>query len=129
MPTWQYNDGAVPFGSRTEDIKRGGTGSPTTVGTYVCESISITRPSKVTERPNEIGAPNGWFAIGGFPHGTATIQIPTSDASFPQIGDWFVDDFGDGEEHWVIVDKTQPFGMNDYWKQNITIRKSDNPPA
>jgi hypothetical protein len=120
-----YVDSAVPFGSRTEEIVR--DGSP--LGTYICETISIQRPGKVGERFNEIGEPNGWWVVNGFPTGTAVVQIPTADADYPRKGDYFEDDFGEGDERWVIVDTTQPFGMNDYYKMNVTIRLSPNPPA
>ena len=130
-----YNDNAVPFGSRVEDIKRGGTGSPTLIGTFILESISITRPSKVGERPNQIGQPNGWWVTNGYEHATCVIQIPTEAAEWPKIGDWFEDIFdGTGvadleAEHWVIVEITQPYGMHDYWKCNANLRLAINPPA
>ncbi len=130
----QYVDNAVPFGSRTEDFKRGGTGGPTTVGTYVLESISLSRPSKIIERPNQIGQPNGWVAVNTFQHGTAVVQIPTGEAEFLKIGDWFQDTFDGTDanpaaETWVVVEATQPYGMNDYYKQNVTLRLAENPPA
>lgn len=135
LSNFQYNDGAVPFGSRLETIKRGTVSGATTVGDFVLESINLTYPSKVTERPDQIGQPNGWFAVSGFPHGTAVVQIPTQSSGFPNIGDWFEDTFGnlDGSgnpitEHWVIVDKSQPFAIHDYWKCNVTLRVANNPP-
>src|SRR5262245_36982528 len=122
-----YVDNAVPFGSRTEELMR--AGSP--LGTYVFENISLTRPGKVGERHDEIGQPNGWWVVAGFPHGTGVVQIPTADADYPQIGDYFEDEFGTGTgtERWVIVDTTEPYAMNDYFKMNVTIRLSPNPPA
>ncbi len=128
-----YIDNAVPFGSRVEDILRG-TGSGTPVGTYILESISLTRPAKIIERPNQIGEPNGWVAVAGFQHGTCVIQIPLETSEYPKIGDWFDDTF-DGsdaspsDERWVVVDITQPYAMADYFKANATIRLSVNPPA
>src|SRR5438876_2050664 len=126
-----YNDNSVPFGSRTEVIKRGGTGSPTDIGTFVCEHISLTQPSHIGERKNEIGKPNGWWAVEGFDHGTCVIQIPTLDQPYPKRGDWFQDTFGEGEEEetWAIVEITKPFAMADYYKANGTIRRALHPPA
>ncbi len=130
----QYVDNSVPFGSRTVDFKRGGTGAPTTVGTYILESISLSRPSKIIERPNQIGQANGWVAVSGFDSGTAVVQIPTEASEFIKLGDWFEDAF-DGtdanpeDEHWVVVEATQPYGMNDYYKQNVTLRLSISPPV
>jgi hypothetical protein len=115
-----YTDNAVPFGSRTETINS---------LTYVFENITIKRPSKIIERPNQIGEPNGWVSVSGFPTGTATAQIATSATARLVNGDKFEDDFGHGTETWVIVDTDDPFPMHDYWKQNVTIRLSPNPPA
>jgi hypothetical protein len=129
-----YNDNSVPFGSRTEVIKRGSTSAPTVVGTFIFESISLTRPSKIIERPNQIGEPNGWVAVSGFIHGTATIQIAEIDSGYPKIGDWFVDTFVEDDnnnsldETFVIVEMTQPYAMADYWKCNVTLRLATNPP-
>lgn len=137
-----YVDNAVPFGSRIETIKRGDvTTGGTPVGTYILESISLTHPSKIIERPNHIGEPNGWVAVQGFSHGTCVIQIPTDASEYPKIGDWFQDEFnittlfgeqgvvGSLQERsptdtvtWVIVDITQPFAIADYFKANATIR-------
>ncbi|SRR6266576_1275450 len=128
-----YIDNSVPFGSRVEDILRG-TGAGTPVGTYILESISLTRPSKIIERPNQIGEPNGWVAVAGFQHGTCVVQIPLDTSEYPKIGDWFEDTFDGSDaspstEHWVIVDITQSYAMADYFKCNATIRLSINPPA
>lgn len=114
------------------DFKRGTAG--TAVGTYILESISLTRPAKIIERPNQIGEPNGWVAVLGFEHGTCVIQIPAETSAYPQLGDWFEDTFDGTDanpeaERWVITDITQPFAMADYFKCNATIRWSKNPPA
>lgn len=113
-----YVDNAVPFGSRTETIN-------TLV--YVFEHISIKRPSKIIERPDQIGQPNGWVAVPGFPTGTAVVQIANAATPRLNIGDRFTDDFGNGAEVWVVVDSDNPFPIHDYWKQNVTIRLSPNP--
>ena len=115
-----FVDNQVPFGSRIVTIN----GHP-----YVFENISIKRPSKIIERPNQIGEPNGWVSISGFPTGTGVAQLATSATDRLVNGDKFVDDFGHGSETWVVVDTDDPFPMHDYWKQNVTIRLSPNPPA
>jgi hypothetical protein len=122
-----YVDNQVPFGSRTEEIFRAGT----SIGTFIFENLSLTRPGKVGERHNQIGEPNGWWVVDGFPHGTGVVQIPTIDSPYPQNGDYFEDTFRTGStaERWVIVDTTEPYAMNDYYKMNVTIRLSKNPPA
>jgi hypothetical protein len=126
-----YQDNAVPFGSRTEDIKRGLVASATDVGTYIFEDISLKRPGHVGERPDQIGGPNGWWVTATWPTGTGTIQVPIASSETPKIGDWFQDTF-DGItdaplETWVIVDVDQPFKINDYFKVNVTLRLAQNP--
>src|SRR5262245_47732026 len=124
-----YNDGSVPFGSRSEDIKRGVGG--TDVGTYIFENISIKRPRRVIERSDEIGQPNGYVIIPGFVTATSVLQIPTEDANPPQIGDWFEDTFDTdiGQERYVIAEVDRPLAQHDYHKCNITLRLSPNPPT
>lgn len=130
-----FNDNAVPFGSRVETVCRGGTSNFTEVGEYIFESISLTLPSKVIERPDQIGEPNGWVATKGFGHGTAVLQIATESTNYPRRGDWFADTFNievdepDIGSTWVIVDMTAPFEQNGYHKCNVTLRHAINPPA
>jgi hypothetical protein len=130
-----YNDNAVPFGSRVETLKRGGTSNFTEIGEFVFENISLTLPSKIIERPNQIGEPNGWVATNGFGTGTAVLQIATESTEYPRRGDWFEDTFnievdepGIGS-HWVIVEMTAPFEMGGYHKCNVSLRHSINAPA
>ena len=102
-----YNDGGVPLGSFL-------------VNGMIAESVSLTFPSKIIERPNEIGEPNGWVAIAGFPHGTCTLQIASID-DVPALGT-VLDGLPGGT--WVIVDMTRPFAIHDYYKCNVTLRKT-----
>ncbi len=101
-----YNDQSVPFGSFVW-------------GSRVLENVSLSFPSKIIERPNEIGEPNGWVAIRGFEHGTATMQIADAE-DVPALGDVVTDVLPGGD--WVIVDMTRPFAIADYYKCNVTLR-------
>src|SRR5437870_2923144 len=125
-----YADNSVPFGSRSETIKRGGTAQPTEIGEYVLEHISLTRPAHKIQRKDQVNRPNGFVLTEDFDHGTAVIQIPTGDSPYPQRGDWFQDTFSTGEtETWVIGDVTEPYAQADYFKANITLHRATNPPA
>ncbi len=106
-----YNDNSVPFGSKVITI--GGVA-------YVAEHISLSRPSHIIERKDQIGEPNGWVGTKGFDHGSCTLQIATEDTAYPARGDTFTMDGIDGT--WVIVDTTEPFAQADYFKVNATIR-------
>lgn len=114
-----YVDGAVPFGSRVETIRD----TP-----IIFENVSIKKPSKVIERHDQIGRPNGWVSVPGFITGTATVQVPTEAFVGPNIGDSFTDTFGDTTGLWVITEADEAYHMNEYWKRNITFRYSPNPP-
>lgn len=121
-----YVDNQVPFGSRTELLMRAGVSQ----GTYIFENINLKRPSKVIERPDEIGEPNGFVAVRGFQTGTAVVQIPTADSEFPRVGDYIEDTFSTGAvERWVVTDVDEVYEMNSYYKTNISLRLSINPPA
>lgn len=114
-----YNSGNVPFGSRVEEIfDRTGA----SLGNYVFENINLTRPGKVLERPDEIGSDNGWTLVRSFNVGTAVLQIATAATTPPDLGSYFTDDFGYGDQRWVIVDISPPFEMQGYYKQNVNIR-------
>lgn len=116
-----YNSGNVPYGSFRVSIKTP-AGADLDASSYVLENIPLTRPGKVLERPDELGAPNGWTLTAGFPTGSAVIQTATSTTPWPYLGCYFEEDFGFGVERWVITDISQPFDMQGYYKGNVTIR-------
>lgn len=115
-----YNSGNVPYGSRVEELFRPSDGA--SIGQYKFENFSFTRPGKVVERPDQLGAPNGWTVTRGFETGTAVVQIATSSTTWPPLGAYFSDDFGYGTERWVITDVSPAFEMQGYFKANVNIR-------
>src|SRR5579859_6505354 len=76
--TW--NDGNVPYGARKVVFYR--QASPgvwsTKLGTYILESLTPTRISRVVKRYDEIGQPNGSFGVADFTEGTAVVQLATT---------------------------------------------------
>jgi hypothetical protein len=120
-----YVDNAVQFGSFSVTLTRAGS----SLGTYIVENITITRPSKKIERPNHIGEPNGFVLVDGFVTASGTIQVPTAGSDYPARGDYFEEDFGFGTERFVISEVGQPFSMSDYHKCNISMSLSPNPPS
>lgn len=78
MPT--YNDGSVPYGSQVVSI--GGV-------SFVAESISITEPSTVVERRDELGNPSGQVIIGQFINGSCVLQLATTATQLPTFGTTF----------------------------------------
>lgn len=121
-PGEQYNDGAVPYGSFTVSLHR----VAATLGTYILENFTVNRPTKKVERPNQIGGPNGFALVGAQETSSAVLQIATSATVAPNNGDFFTltVDSTVGAEKWVIETTGQPFEMNGYYKQNITLLKA-----
>lgn len=113
MPSPVYNDQSVAFGSRTETIAG---------HSYILEDITLTYPSKIIERPDTIGQPNGWVSVGGLPTGTAVIQIPLTSSVQPHLGDTFSDTFaGSLSETWVITQIGVPVQYGSYRKVNVNL--------
>ncbi len=113
-----YNDNSVPFGSIIANI--GGSD-------YILESITVTLPTKVIERHDEKGGPNGFVIVRGFETASAVLQVPVAD-QFPALGDYFSQSLGGSiSARWVIADMGIPYEMNGYRKVNITLRGSEHP--
>lgn len=97
--------------------------SPTT---WKFENINISRPTKKIQRPNELGAPNGWAIVSDQVTMTATVQIArSSNTDYPAPGQHFNDNFGYGSERFVITDVNNVLAMADYYKANVTLWKDD----
>ena len=135
-----YNDNGTPFGSRSETIYRpDDTGAYQLFGLYEFEALDVKRPSTIGEKHDHIGRPKGWFSVPGFVTATGTVQIPANadpttetgagELGHLQNGDAFMDDFGFGNELFVVVDTSDPFQQKEYRKQQVTLRLSENPPA
>lgn len=134
-PNPQYNDNNVPFAipNGPQTVKRGGTSTATTIGIFIFENLTLNAPGKVGERPDPIGAPNGWWLVRGFPTASGVMQLATTPTPRPDLGDWFQNQF-DGSpsgvsETWVIVDRSDPYEISGYYKANVTLRKAFNPPS
>jgi uncharacterized protein with NAD-binding domain and iron-sulfur cluster len=91
------------------------------LGDYVFENINLSRPDKVLKRPNQISSSNGWDMVTDQAEGSATMQIATSATTWPRSGAYFEEDLGYGTERWVIHSPQQPFEMDGYWKQNVSL--------
>lgn len=143
-PAVAFNDGAIPFGSRAELFCSGGTTSPTYLGWYLCEQISPSRPSKVVERPNQIGGPNGFAMVAAQENMTVKAQLASQTSATIKRGDWFQDSFDPSNgtvviglpsttptttETWVVETSSEKYEMNGYWYQDLNLKLAHNPPA
>jgi len=91
--------------------------------TYIAEDISMTRPTVVVSREDELGAPSGEVGIPDWQTGTATLQI-SSGGSVPNLGTIMTASFsGSVEEHCWINEVGQTFAQRDLRKVNISFRK------
>ena len=97
----------------------------------VFEDINLTYESVVVERKDEIGKENGWAMVAtGKGTGSATIQIPLSTSNRPQNGDYIVDTFStSAPEQWVIHSPSHPYRFDSYYKVNVQLKLSKNPPT
>lgn len=120
------NSGSVPFGGRTLEVF---DASNVSLGNYRFENINITRATKEITRPTELGEEDNdeWVAVGGAVTGTAELQIALSGSTWPELGSYFVADFGFGNEHFYILNISQPFGMQNYFKANVNLRRGQAP--
>lgn len=132
MPTSQaYLDSAIPYGGRIVSVKSGG-GAGSAIGSYKAESITINRPTKTVERPDEVGGPNGFAVVNAQETGSCVLQIDAG-AECPKNGYWFSETFdlksGASAETWVINSVGQPFEMQGYFKVNCNLIRAHNPPT
>jgi hypothetical protein len=115
-----YVDNQVPFGSIVATING---------HDYEFESFTPKYPTRKIEREDHIGVPNGFVLVRGFVTATATVQLDTSATARLTVGDTFTIDYGRGDQLWVIGEADDPLAQKDYWKQNVTIHLSTNPPT
>lgn len=110
MPT-VFNDGVIPYGSRLVGL----TGSlGESVGWYVAESISVTRPTIAVHRSNELGEPVAAVYIQDWVTGDMTLQLPNTGSRIPVPGFTFRAGFTGSlaangyDEKFVINSVSQP---------------------
>lgn len=103
-----------------------GQGSPSTLGTYILESITINRPTSKISRPDQIGGPNGFVLVNKEEDGSCVVQYASSSATWPKNGDWFQDTFDAnvGVEKFVFHDLGFPFEIGGYFKVNAKLSKA-----
>lgn len=135
-----YVSNGVPFGGfstsliRPSDPLNPGT-NPTTLGTYVVETITLNHQGILGNRPAADGGDNGWFLVNGPIEGSATIQIASSTAPTPQNGDYFsltvdvngqnveVDSAGAQVTRRVVLHSIGlPVGIGEYRKVSCSVR-------
>lgn len=83
-----YNDGTVQYGSRALVIRQSnGSTLRGAAGGYVCDNITVNRPSKAVDHTNELGEPTGSVGIADFVTGTLTAQLADDTTPEIQTGD------------------------------------------
>ena len=128
-PVTSYNDNSIPFGGIGVSVPvhfyRGQT-SPADLGQFLIEMVSTKRPSKMTERPDQLGGPNGWSAVLAQVGGTAKVQLPLASTGILQLGDYFSYTFDAtiGVEKLVIVNIDQTYQEGQYWFQTVELKKA-----
>ncbi len=128
-----YNNSGLPRGTRSVEFFRGTNDDDYTgasLGDYLLETDSPTRPSTKTERRGTKNEATGWAASVDFDTLTGTAQLATDDTQPLQRFDWFEATFDAdiGVERWVITEVSQPEAQADTRKQTFTCSK-DYPAA
>lgn len=119
MPSPQYNDGTVQYGSRVFTINS---------VAYVADNISVNRPTKEIERTNQIGEPSGSVGVAGFVSGSATLQLASGATVEPTAGQTFAVTFdsGIGAETFFVTSPSRAETKDGEIKLNITFKKKYN---
>lgn len=113
------NDATVQFGSVIIAITNNGGTSQN----FVCENVSLTRPTNEINRLGETGLPSGAVHTRGFITGTASVQIATGSIVWPEIGAVFTEDFGHGSEDWYLTEVGDALAHTDAKKVSISFKK------
>lgn len=121
----------MPRGSRSVEFFRGANDTDyvgTSIGTYLLETDSPSRPSTLTDRRGTKNEATDWAGSKDFDTLSGTAQLADDTANPLERFDWFVDTFDDGEgpERWVITEVSQPEGQADARKQTFTCRKDNS---
>jgi hypothetical protein len=113
-----FNDGAVPHGGFIAGFN--------VAGALVVENFSVDNPSKIIEQPTIIGAPKGSVGVRAFMTATATVQIPNSNGSLLDLGDFFTADASHGGRKWYVKSIGSRYAMGDYWKEEVSFQRAYN---
>jgi hypothetical protein len=126
-----YNDGTVQYGSRQWIVHQ--PNGSTERDTYMCDNITINRPTKAVDRTNQLGEPSGSVGIADFVTGSATLQLDSGTAVEPCLGDRIICDgevgynanldAGIGDEKFYITSVSRAEVKDGEIKINITFKK------
>ncbi len=119
-----FNDGAIPYGSRLVTMFR----AAVNLGTYVLENVTVNRPSHMIKRYNQIRQPNGSVGIDDFVEASAVAQLATITSTLLRNGDTFSDTFDAalGAETFIVAGADQPESQGEYKKQSLKFIKKYN---
>lgn len=125
-PITAYNDNSIPFGGIGVNAPVHffrGQSAPTDLGVYLIESITITRPPKEVQRPDQLGGPNGFALVKGQDTASAKVQMAITTTAQLQMGDYFSYTFDAtvGTEKYVVKQVSQAYEMNSYWFVNVEL--------
>lgn len=118
----------MPRGSREVEFFRATDATPGTsvsIGDYLLETTTPSRPSTITERRGKKNEAKDWAASVDFDSVSGTAQIATEASDRLQRFDFFITEFDAdiGDEKWVITEVSAPEGQADAKKQTFTARK------
>lgn len=119
MPEPYYNNG-VGHGAFIADFD--------TAGEVTLESFNPDFPSAhIIDVPTAIGAnQDKWAGVSGGPTASAVAQLPVAGGTVTMLtlGDTFTAPATHGGLTWAIVGHSPAFQIGDYWKANISLKKT-----
>lgn len=127
-----FSDGSIPFGTRHIDvyaaIAPAGNGSPSSFSgvkkaTYVLESFSVERPSRVVRQYNEVNQPQASFATDDFNTVSVTLQVANVSLPVALYDAFTVKQDGATAESWWATSVSTPESQGEYRKQTVQFQK------
>lgn len=113
----EYNDGAIPHGSRIITINS---------VAYAAESFEISEPTATVERMNVVtNNPAGQVTFPGFITGSAVLQLDNAEIAPPQFAN-FIAPIRGTNANFYVTDVGTPEALGEAKKVNISFRKAVN---
>lgn len=85
-----YNDNTIQYGTHDLNIIYPNSVS---MGVFVCDNITINRPTKVIQRTDNLGEPTGSVGVPDFVNGSGTMQLANASSVEPAAGCTFTENF------------------------------------
>lgn len=119
----QFKDGSTySYNSVTLSVTNPSGATHTSAMTLIAENLTLTRPTEIIQVRTHLNLPGGQQITTGFVTGTATLQLLS--AHDVEVGATFTQDFGLGNESFLISQVGKQYAQGDAIKQNVDFVKT-----